>query len=62
MLPLIEAKRLAHVLGTVIANNVLTIGAWGVVALAGGIVSQLVHSLIKANSPCVFRRLARKAT
>jgi len=31
-----------NILGTVIANNVLTIGAWGGVVVAGGIVSQLV--------------------
>lgn len=31
-----------NILGTVIANNVLTIGAWGGVVVAGGVVSQLV--------------------
>ena len=30
-----------NILGTVIANNVLTIGAWGGVVVAGGVAPQL---------------------
>ena len=40
---------MANVLGTVIVNNGLTICAWGVVVLAGGIMSQLAQLIDKSQ-------------
>ena len=61
MLPLIEAKCLANVLGTVIVNNVLPIGAWGVVVLAGGIMSQLAPLIDKSQLAMRIQKIGKES-
>ena len=52
---------MAHVLGTVIANNVLTVGAWGGVVLAGGIVSQLAPLIDKSQLAMRSQKIGKES-
>ena len=55
------AVMMLNILGTVIANNVLTIGAWGGVVLAGGIVSQLAPLIDKSQLAARIQKIGKES-
>ena len=56
-----SAIMMLDILGTIIANNVLTVGAWGGVVVAGGIVPRLASLIDKSNFANRIRHIGNES-